>query len=402
MKGLILIFVLNLLSGIIKAQNPTNWRGPEGNGIYSDTELLSSWPGDGPEILWHYDQLGDGFSSPVIVNGRIYVSGMEEPRGFIYCFGLNGSLEWKSSYGDEFYESYPGSRSTPVIDGNRLYIFSAVGVLTCMDASDGKILWIKDTFRELDGRNLTWGATETVVVDEKYVYCTPGGKQNNIIALNKINGELAWSSSGLGENSAYCTPLLLELPARKLLVTHTADHILGLDASNGKVLWSFPHPNQYAIHPNRPLYQDGSLYCFSGYGQGGVKLELNSDGSKVNSLWSTRKLDSRMGGLVLVDGYLYGSGDSSREWRCINWETGEETYADNSIGKGVVIYADGMLFCYSERGELALVKADPEGFSVMGKTRVTLGTAQHWAHPVINQGILYLRHGRALIAYKIK
>ena len=113
-------------------------------------------------------------------------------------------------------------------------------------------------------------------------------------------------------------------------------------------------------------------------------------------------MDSRMGGAVLVDGYIYGSGDNHREWRCLEWKTGKEMYASSAIGKGNVIYADGMLYCYSERGELVLVKADPAGFDVVSKTRVSLGSEQHWAHPMIHQGVLYLRHGKALIAYKVK
>jgi outer membrane protein assembly factor BamB len=223
-----------------------------------------------------------------------------------------------------------------------------------------------------------------------------------VVALNRNNGDLVWSSPGKGELSAYCTPLLIELQSRKLLVTMTSGHIIGLDASTGKMLWSHPHTNRYQVSANTPVYYDKGLFCFSGYGQGGVKLELNGDGSAVTKAWFSDKLDSRMGAIVLVNGCLYGSGDNSREWRCVDWKTGEEKYADKTIGKGVVIYADGMLYCYSEKGELALVEANPAGFKLIGKTKVELGTDQHWAHPVIDNGRLFLRHGNTLIVYKIK
>ena len=156
--------------------------------------------------------------------------------------------------------------------------------------------------------------------------------------------------------------------------------------------------NIQTVGTYRPIhlyYHDGMIFCFSGWGAGGVMLDLSSDGSSVEKVWSTENLDSRTGGAVLIDGYLYGSGDTHREWRCIDWNTGSEKYASSEVGNGVVIYADGMLYCYSERGELALVKATPADFKWSSKTKVELGTAQHWSHPVINNGRLYLRHGNA-------
>lgn len=394
--------ILIFTSVSILAQTPTKWRGPNGNGVYDETGLLKEWPASGPEIIWSYDALGEGHSSPAIANGLIYLSGMEGETGFVYALTPDGNLKWKKSYGEEFHESYPGSRSTPVIAGDLLYIYSGKGDLTCMDAGSGDIKWQKNAFDDFDGKNIRWGVTETVVVDGDKVYFTPGGKKNNVVALNRLTGEVIWSSPGKGEVSAYCTPLLVDLPSRKLLVTHTADHIIGVDTKDGKMLWSYPFTNRWQVHANTPIFYKGDLFCFSGYGQGGVKLNLSEDGSKVEKAWFNEHLDSRIGGMVVLDGYLYGSGDNNREWRCVNWETGEETYASKDIGKGVVIADDNMLYCYSDRGELGLAKATSEEFNLVSKTRVELGSAQHWSHPVINNGRLYLRHGNTLLVYKIK
>jgi hypothetical protein len=182
----------------------------------------------------------------------------------------------------------------------------------------------------------------------------------------------------------------------------TADNIIGLDAADGDLLWSHPQTNRWQVHANTPIYYEGMVFCFSGYGQGGVMLNLSDDGSKIEKAWFNEKLDSRIGGMVVVDGYLYGSGDNNREWRCVDWKTGEEKYVSKDLGVGVVIYAEGMLYCYSDRGDLALVEASPGGFNIVSKTKVELGTAQHWSHPVIRNGTLYLRHGNTLISYKIK
>ena len=397
---LISILIINC-SGTF-AQVPTKWRGPNGNGVYNETGLLKKWPAGGPAITWHFDKLGIGHSSPVIDNNLIYLSGMEGTTGYIYVLTTDGKLKWKAAYGTEFSESYPGARSTPVIAGDLLYMYSGLGELVCMSTADGKIKWKKNILKEFDAENIRWGVTETVLIDGDIVYVTPGGKKNNVIALNRKTGSLLWSSPAKGTLSAYCTPLLINLPARKLLVTMVEGNIIGLDAANGKMLWSHPHTNKYEIHPNTPIYHDGGLFCFSGYGQGGVKLELSTDGSSVKKAWFSEKLDSRMGAMVLVNGYLYGSGDVGREWRCVDWKTGAEKYADKTIAKGTLIYADGMLYCYSERGELALVEATPAGFKIASQTKVELGTDQHWAHPVIDNGKLYMRHGNTLIAYKIK
>ncbi|NND07093.1 MAG: PQQ-like beta-propeller repeat protein [Saprospiraceae bacterium] len=400
------LLLLLLLSSIITLQSfgqseITRWRGPSGNGIFPSKQLLKKWPADGPEINWTYGELGIGYSSPVITNQKIFVSGMEGETGYVYALTTEGKLLWKAPYSKEFGTSYPGSRSSPSVAGDLLYILSGQGILVCMRTANGEIVWNKDVFRDFDGNNIQWGITETVVVDQDKVYCTPGGKRNNVIALNRFSGKLIWSSPGRGEKSAHCTPLLIEMANRKLLVTMTASHIIGVDADNGELLWSHPQTNRYSIHANTPIYDQDAVYCFSGYGKGGVKLKLIADGSSITKEWFNPTLNSRTGGAILVDGCLYGSGDTNREWQCIDWQTGEQEYSTREIGNGVIIYADGLQYWYSARGELALVKANPSGFEIISETRVTLGSGQHWAHPVIEGGHLYVRHGNTLIAYKI-
>lgn len=397
-----LILSLFLLLSVCNAQQATQWRGEGSKGIYNETGLLKSWPAAGPEVIWRSEGFGEGHSSPAFANGKIYLSGTIGGIGYIFQLTPDGKVSWKVPYGEEWTENYPGSRSTPVIDGNLLYIYSGKGVVVCMDASNGSIKWKKDVIKELGGRNIVWGVNETLVIDGDKLFVTPGGSVNNIVALNKKDGSLIWSCKAEGEPSGYCTPLLIKLPARKLLVTHTEKHIIGVDAENGKFLWSMEWPNEYAVHANTPLYQDGALFCFSGYGQGGVRLNLNEDGSKITKAWYNQKADSRIGGAVLVNGYIYLAGDKTRDWQCIDWKTGEQKYSSKAISQGNVIYADGMLYCYGERGDLALVEAKPESFNVVSKTKLSLGGPQHWAHLVINNDRLYLRHDGYLICYKIK
>jgi len=402
MNRLITFLLLIVVASAGYSQEPTHWRGDTQNGIYQESALLRSWPVDGPDILWSFEGLGQGHSSPVVADGFIYTAGMIEGSGILFKFDLKGTLIWKQVYGPEFTESYYGTRGTPVIVGDEIYMESGIGSLYCLNTTDGSILWSKNLFEDFDGANIRWGLNETPVVDGDIIYATPGGKNYNVVALNRHNGELIWSSKGKGELSAYCTPLLFEHNGRKILATHTAEHLIGIDASTGEVLWSHGHINQYAVHANTPVYDKGFIFYFSGYGKGGGLLKLNMDGTGVEELWFKETVDNRIGGAVVVDGYLYTSGDRAREWRCLELESGKEMYASKEVGKGVVIFADGMLFCYSEKGELAMVDADPSGFKVLSKTKVSLGSEQHWAHPIIHDGVLYLRHGKAIIAYKVK
>ncbi|MFY9152251.1 MAG: PQQ-binding-like beta-propeller repeat protein [Prolixibacteraceae bacterium] len=396
-----LAFLIFSLLNILVAQEATHWRGTNSSGVYKADNLLPVWPAEGPQILWSADGLGQGFSSPAFANNKIYINGMVQGQAVLFVFDQNGKKLQEFKYGKEFDASYPGVRSTPIIAGDYAYLLTGMGVLTCLDLKSGKPVWVKDFLSDYDGVNITWGYTESVVVDGNTLYCTPGGKKNNVMALNRMTGATIWSCAGLGELSAYCTPLLIELSARKLLVTHTANHVLGVDAASGKLLWSFGHTNQWATHPNTPIYSNGQLFVFSGWGQGGEMLKLSADGSSVSKLWDMKSFDSRMGGAVLLNGYLYGSGDADRSWQCLDWKTGEKKYSSTEVGKGVVVAVNNKLIGYSERGELFMADADPSGLKIISKTKVNLGSEQHWAHPVIDRGILYVRHGNVLIACQI-
>ncbi len=402
MRLLITANLLLLISlTFLNARTVNNWRGPDRMGIYHETGLLQEWPAEGPDMVWAYEQLGEGFTSPVIDGGKIFITGMEERTGHLYVLSMEGTLEQKFPYGEEYYQSYPGSRSTPAIAGNHAYIVSGHGVLVCMDHTNGNIVWQIDLFNDFDGSNIRWGFTENLLLSGDTLYCTPGGSNYNIAALNRHNGEVIWASRGSRGLSSYCSPLLVNHNGRRILVTMMQRHIVGVDATSGETLWTHPHANFRNIHPNTPIYHDGYIYAFSGYGMGGGKIRLNHAGDDVSEIWFNKDLDNQLGGTVLVDGYIYGSGDRNRFWFCVDWETGETVYRSRDIGKGTVIWADGRLYCYTERGELALLEPGPDGFIIRGQTEITLGSAQHWAHLVIDNGILYVRHGNALMAYDI-
>ncbi len=401
-KQIVIFFGLFLLfSNLVVSQEIVQWRGPNRDGKYLSTGLLTSWPQDGLKLLWHIDGLGEGHASAVVTKNKIFTAGTIEEIGYIFCFSLDGKLQWKVSYGPEWTESWPGTRSTPLFVDGKLYMLSAFGNLICMDAADGKMIWEVDLFTEYDGRNIKWGVTENLLADGDVLYVTPGGEKDNVLALNRNTGTLIWSSPGKGELSAYCSPALIKLPKRTLLVTQTANSILGIDTKDGTLLWSHPQPNKWSVHANTPYYQDGYLYCVSGYGQGGIQLQLAADGSAKQEMWRNTTIDNRMGGFIVLGDRIYGSGDSKQGWACVDWKNGEDVTSEQMAGRGVVIYADGLLYCYNDSGEFVLANPTPTALQKISSFEIPFGEDQHWAHPVITDGKLYIRHGGSLMVYDV-
>ncbi len=401
MRKFILLLSAALLTSFIYAQNSTQWRGEKRDGFYNETGLQKKWADAGPKLLWHFDQIGDGHASATVTTDRVYTAGMKESSGYVFCFDMAGKLLWETLYGAEWDENWNGTRSTPVVNEGKLYIMSSFGKLVCMDANAGKILWSIDLMKDYGALNIQWGLTENLLIDGKMLYCTPGGPDANVLALDKSTGKLIWKSKGKGEKSAYGSPMIISLPNLKILVTMTANSILGIDASNGTLLWSHEQTNQWSVHPNTPVYENGMLYCTSGYGKGGVMLQLSADGKSVKELWRNSTLDSRMGGVIMSKGKIYGTGDKTKKLQCLDQKTGALVYSVANLSPGNIISAEGLLYVYSEGGVVALVEPLADSFNILSSFKVPFGTSQHWAHLVINNKRLYVRHGNSLMVYDI-
>ena len=403
MKTLLNLVILGCLAhATIVAQDIAQWRGPGRDGIYPATGLQKSWPENGPALLWHFDGLGEGHASAAVAGNRIYTAGTLQGIGYIFCFDLDGKQLWKVPYGEEWTESWPGVRSTPLVYNGKIYLLSGMGKLLCRRADNGEFVWSVDVLKDYQGPNIKWGVTENLLIDGNKLFCTVGGTENNVIALDPLTGRLIWKSRGKGEASAYCSPIIVKLAARDLLVTQTANSILGIDAANGKLMWSHDQPNKWSVQANTPLYHDGFIYCMSGYGQGGVMLKLSDDGSSVQETWRNTNMDNRMGGFVLVNGKLFGSDDSGKAWYCLDWKTGVPMYSEKITGKGNIIFADGLMYLYGENGEVVLAEPLLNSFKKISAFKVPFGTDQHWAHLVIASGRLFVRHGNSLMVYDIR
>ncbi len=412
MKCVVLVFLGVLLAaGACYGDDWPQFRGPNRDGKSAETGLMKVWPEGGPSFLWSVEGLGIGFSSVAVAKGFVYTTGMIDGEGFLFAYDLAGNLKWKESYGPEWTGSYKGTRTTPTVDGNRVYVFSGTGVMVCFEARTGRKIWEVNTLEKFEGKNIRWGMSGSPLIDGDKVYCTPGGKKGVIVALDKMTGGTVWVTTGLDELSAYSSPILIERGGNRLLINMIQKSVICVNSNTGELIWQEPYVTPSDTGGVTPIYKDGAVYVTSAiereFTRGGVMFELSADGTSVSEKWNDQTLDTGHGGVVLVDGYLYGStfdGIPKGDWVCLDWDSGKVMYKEIWNGnKGSIIYADGMLYCYDENtGDVALVKASPTDFEIVSSFRVIQGAGQHWAHPAISDGRLYIRHGDVLMAYSIK
>ncbi len=416
MKSIILSITLVLFSCVATAQE-AQWRGENRDGIFPDTGLLNYWPEEGPELLTHVEGVGRGFSMPVADRGIIFITGTRDTTEYLSAYELSGKIRYSVPYGPAWSSSYPDARSAPAITGNKAVVISGGGTVACMDKKTGSMYWSVDGFGKFEGRCGDYGIAESpLVVDGRVIY-TPGGELTTVVALDLNTGETVWTSESLEDSSAYVSPILVEYAGRKMIVGMTSGYLFGVDAANGSFLWTYNYYNDYPNLDSQlkhefavancvsPVYKDGRIYITSGYDHGGVMLQLNPNGTGVSPLWKDPVLDCHHGGVVLVDGHLYGSNwmpGNKGEWCCIDWETGQTNYVKKWETKGSVVSAENFLYCYEERrGNLALVKATPLDFEIISSFRIPYGTGPHWAHPAIYDGRLIIRHGESLMIFNL-
>ncbi len=404
----ILLFGLSQACQQEKVQESAQWRGANRDGIFHETELLDQWPEEGPELLWVFEGLGQGFAAPAVTTEGLFVNGEHEGNSYLFGLDLEGKLIWKSPNGKEFLgegfsSTYPGARATPTVYGKLVYTTSGEGQIGCFETSTGKELWSVNITDYLDGIVAYFGYSESVAVDEDHVYCFPGGASTNLAALDRFTGKAAWTQSAHRDTFAYGSSVLIELSDRQILMTTSRHQLFTVDCSNGTLLASYELEGyEYdGEHCNTPVYADGLIYYVANDvpGQGAVKLKLSDDGENITELWRNNKVMNNFGGQVAVNGHLFTTIKGNK---LVALDPDNGNVVDSlKVATGSIIYTDNKFIIYGNNGTINLVNYEQKQLEAAGQLKVKEGSGHHFSHPVVANGVMYIRHGNALMAYRI-
>ena len=407
----LLVLVCTITSSITFGQL-IEWRGPDRTGIYNEKGLLKKWPAEGPALVWEVTGMGDGYSSATVTSDAVYVTGRVDSSDVLFALTLDGKKKWQTIYGKAWMRNHTGSRCIPTWYNGNIFLISGSGDIVCV-GSDGKIKWSKNHYKQYEGKPIMFGISESPLIVDDMVIASPGGVKASLVAYNINNGNVVWEAEPLNQEPQYVNPKLIEYAGKKMIVTVMGNDIISVDAKNGKILWKVDYLAANAAtgrvmknHAITPTYRDGYILIANGYNWVSLMLKLSPDGNSVEVKWENRFFDPQHGGVVLLGDYIYGANHQSKpvdEWICVDWNTGKTMWTQKWYGRGSIISADGMLYLYEERsGHVALANPDATKLDIVSEFQITKGEGPHWAHPVINNGKLYIRHGDVLMVYQIK
>jgi outer membrane protein assembly factor BamB len=374
------------------------WRGPNRDGVSPETGLLKSWPAGGPKLVWKATGLGEGYSSFSVAGGRLYTQGQRAGTQYVMAFDVaTGKKLWEVENGKAYEERRGnGPRGTPTLDGDRLYALAADGSLVCLDNKSGKKIWGFNIVTRYNGDVPHWGISESPLIDGARVIVQPGGSSASIVALDKMTGSEVWKSAG--DSAAYSSAVLAQVGTQKQLLHFTSAGAVGLRADNGERLWHYNQVSNRTANIATPIYRNGHAFFSSDYGTGAALLKL--DGRRAEEIYFTREMKNHYSSSVLIGDYLYGF--SSSILTAMKFDDGAVAWRDRAVGKGSVIYADGLLYTQGENGTIALVEASPIAYKEISRFSLPIGGYPLWTLPVIADGHLYIRDQDNLYRYAIR
>lgn len=426
-KLLIAIATLSFCFAAASATRPTlprtsdwpQWRGPGRDGVSKETGLLKQWPAVGPKLLWQLNDIGDGYSGPSVVGARLYLmSNRGLQNEFVQALSAqDGKVIWTTRVGNvgnpDQNPNYPKARSTPTVDGNFIYALGSDGDLVCLEIKTGKIRWQKSLRKDFGGQPHDWAYSESPLVDGDVVVVTPGGPEATLVALNKNTGAVIWKSAVPGGDQAgYASAIVMQGAGRNQYVQFLSKGLVGVDAKTGEFLWRYKEVVKGPAQVFTPVARDGYVYA-GALSIGGGLIRLKQDGNAVamEQVYFERGLPNGFGGAVLIGDYLYGSDPAEQKVLAVEFTTGKVKWKAESLGRSSFAYADGLLYVHAWKGDVGLVEATPEGYREKGRftpsdqPKPAQGapySETSYAHPVIANGVLYIRDAGTLWAYDIK
>lgn len=379
------------------------WRGPDRSGVSAETGLLTQWPPSGPPQLWTAQNLGAGYGSLSVAGDRIFVQGLRSRQSVVVALNrADGKEVWSKNLGSGGENDRgSGPRGTPTVDGDRLYVLTESGDLACLK-HDGTAVWQKNILREFGARNIPWLISESPLVDGSHVIVSPGGRNAGIVALDKMTGATVWTSKELSDEAGYASPIVADVQGVRTIMTYTSDAAVGVRASDGKLMWRYRQAANNTANVATPVFFDNKVFYTSNYGTGGALLGLRAENGEVRAqeIYFTREMQNHHGGVVLVNGFLYGFNNAILT--CLEFATGKMMWRHRSVGKGALTAANGHLYILGEDYVVGLAEASPAGYREKGRFQIRDLGAPAWAHPVVSNGVLYLRNQNVLTSYDIR
>ena len=409
---IVLMILIPAISGEINPEKSWSYfHGPHGDNMSKETGLLKEWHEKGPELLWTAAGCGKGYSTVVIADKMIFTAGTFKDKTHVLAFDYKGDLKWKKPNGKRWKagrafwaRNYDGSRATPTVNDGLVYHLSELGHLCALKVENGAKAWAINIAKRFDAKIPEYGYAASLLIDKDNLICYPGGSKGYIAALDKKTGKTVWANKEIKDPPAYSSPILIEAHGIRQIITMTGLGVIGVNADTGELLWRIKHRNKRKLNIANPVYYDGYVCISTGYGGGTVLIKLNYEGKKIKAskVWMNDHLDNHHGGIIYLDGYIYGTGHNKKGWLCLDFKTGETVFRDSKGGKGSFLYADGMFYYLTEKGIMNLVKPSSKSYKVVSRFKVPEeGKRLYWTHPVVFNGRLYIRYDDKLLAYKI-
>jgi outer membrane protein assembly factor BamB len=394
-----------MLGAMAAAADWPQFRGPGRDGRSSETGLLRNWKDGQPRLEWKTDGLGEGYGSLAISSGRIYMQGALAGRSGVHCLeAATGKKLWFTPLGSKSdNDRGNGPRSTPTVEGDRLWALTESGDLAMLESASGKVLWAKNIIgKDFRGEQPHWLMSESPLVDGEMLIVTPGAPGATLVAMEKNSGKWIWSSQELSDPPGYSSVIAFNVGPVRCLAALTAKAGVGVRANDGKLMWRWEKPANRVANCATPIFAEGKVFYTSAYGTGGGAMNLAAKGDIVEAAeaYFTREMANHHGGVVYHNGHLYGF--SNAILTCMKLSDGIVAWRDRSVGKGCLTLADGMLFLLGEGNIAGLAEATPEGYKELGRFTIPDQGRPSWAYPVVSGGRLYIRHQGLLMCHNVK
>jgi outer membrane protein assembly factor BamB len=397
LRMFVLIASSCLLAGAAAAADWPQFRGPNQNGISPEPGALKSWPADGPKVLWKVP-LGDGYSQVVVSNGRLFtLAGQGNQDYAVALDAATGRQLWRVPIDKKFFNDQgDGSRSTPTVDGDTVYVLSAQGKLAALRTSNGEAIWKHDLRQAFGAQPPTWGISTSPVVEGNLLLVNVGGTGGkSIVAFDKKTGKTVWASQN--DPAGYSTPVAITVRGVRQVIVFTGQAVVALSPTDGKLLWRIPWKTDWDVNAAIPLFfPPDKLFVSSGYDTGSALFQIKVAGGKVTpeQVWRSREMKNQFSSSLLHDGILYGFDNATL--KAMDAATGQERWRERGFGHGSLILAGGHLIILSDRGKLALVQATPQEYRELGSAQMLSGKC--WTAPTVAMGKLFLRNQEQLVA----